>query len=75
MCIRDSAPAAEAPAAAGPSGKTGWEALEKWVGGEQAANGADAESEPAAVAAGAGEEEPSSGGGFMGFLKRLFGGK
>ena len=74
------APAAAAPASSGPSGKTGWEALDKWVGDgsstpsteSSAANGAAAE--PVAAGASAGSA-PASGGGLMGFLKRLFGGK
>ena len=70
---------ASAPAAAAPSGKTGWEALDKWVGGGAAApsaeasagNGAAAPAEAPAAA----PEAAASGGGFVGFLKRLFGGK
>ena len=67
--------------AAGPSGTTGWEALDKWVGDgggsapsaqASAGNGAAAASEAAAPAAAA---EPAASGGFVGFLKRLFGGK
>lgn len=65
-----------------PSGKkTGWEALDKWVGDggaaeapsaeASAANGAAAEEPVAAQAAGG---QPSQGG-FMGWLKRVFGGK
>ena len=71
------APAAEAAAA--PSGKTGWEALDKWVGG-----GSTPSAETSAANGGAGTEQPvaagaattsEGGGGLMGFLKRLFGGK
>lgn len=53
-----------------PSGekKTGWEALDKWVGPD----GAPTEAGATGSAAPAGK---SSGGGFMGWLKRLFGGK
>jgi len=47
------------------AGKTGWEDLDKWVS-------KDAPSSSAAESAAA---ETSSGGGFMGWLKRLFGGK
>ena len=69
------------PRRRGPSGKTGWEALDKWVGdgtgGEapsaeaSAANGAAAEQPRGRAAAGG---EPAQGG-FMGWLKRVFGGK
>lgn len=52
------------------AGKTGWEALEKWVG----PGGAATEPGAAGSAAPAGDTS-SSGGGFMGWLKRLFGGK
>ena len=70
-----------AAADAAPSGqKTGWEALDKWVGdgaasapASGAGNGSSASAEPVAVPGGS--EEASSGGGLMGFLKRLFGGK
>jgi hypothetical protein len=69
------AKAAEAPA----SGKTGWEALDKWVG-----DGTTPSAETSAANGGAGAEQPvaagastatEGGGGLMGFLKRLFGGK
>ena len=50
------------------SKKTGWEALDKWVGPD----GAPTEAGATGSAAPAGK---SSGGGFMGWLKRLFGGK
>jgi hypothetical protein len=69
------APAAEASA---PSGKTGWEALDKWVG-----DGSTPSAETSAANGGAGEQPVAAGastateggGGLMGFLKRLFGGK
>ena len=71
------APVAEASA---PSGKkTGWEALDKWVG-----DGTTPSAETSAANGGAGAEQPvaagastatEGGGGLMGFLKRLFGGK
>ena len=47
---------------------TGWEALDKWVGED----GAPTE---AGSTAGSSPSGKSSGGGFMGWLKRLFGGK
>ena len=50
--------------------KTGWEALDKWVG----EGGAPAEPASGGSAAPSGGGA-SSGGGFMGWLKRLFGGK
>jgi hypothetical protein len=68
--------AAEASA---PSGKTGWEALDKWVGDDStpsaetsAANGGAGAEQPVAAGASTATE---GGGGLMGFLKRLFGGK
>ena len=64
--LRPGSGGAAAPAA--PSGKTGWEALDKWVGPD----GAPTEAGVAGSAAPGGK---SSGGGFMGWLKRLFGGK
>ena len=61
-------------------GKTGWEALDKWVGDggtpsaeTSAANGGAGAEQP--VAAGASSAASEGGGGLMGFLKRLFGGK
>ena len=48
--------------------KTGWEALDKWVGPD----GAPTEAGAIGSTSSAGS---SSGGGFMGWLKRLFGGK
>ncbi len=74
----DAAPAAAAPAEGGAK-KTGWEALDKWVGSGDAAAaspgapaGAPAEStvvveETVVVASG-------SGGGFVAWIKRVFGG-
>ena len=62
-----------------PRGKTGWEALDKWVG-----DGGTPSAETSAANGGAGTEQPvaagaatasEGGGGLMGFLKRLFGGK
>lgn len=50
--------------------KTGWEALDKWVGPDGAATEPGATGSSAPSGSGA-----SSGGGFMGWLKRLFGGK
>jgi hypothetical protein len=63
--------------AGGPSGKTGWEALDKWVGsGGAAAPSAQASAgNGAAASADAPAAEPAGSGGFVGFLKRLFGGK
>ena len=76
------APPPPPPSPGGPSGKTGWEALDKWVG--DGGGGATPSSEASetngaaadqAVAASAPSAETEGGGGFMGFLKRLFGGK
>jgi hypothetical protein len=75
--------AAPAAAAAAPSGKTGWEALDKWVGGGGGNNGGEGKSaavESASVAPAAEAPVPApaaaakGGGGFLGALKRLFGG-
>ena len=64
--VGDSAGAAkDVGSATVTAGKTGWEALDKWVS-------KDAPTSSAAESAAA---ETSSGGGFMGWLKRLFGGK
>ncbi len=52
----------DAAPAGGPSGKTGWEALEKHVSSEPG-GGSPTQKAPSA-----------SGGGFMGWLKRVFGG-
>ena len=71
--------AAPAAAAAAPSGKTGWEALDKWVGDGSGAPAGETNGHaaPAAepVPAGSTGAAPPSGGGLMGFLKRLFGSK
>jgi hypothetical protein len=66
-------PAAEGDAVASGTKTTGWEALDKWVG----ENGAPTEAGVAATgqAASGGGSAGSSGGGFMGWLKGLFGGK
>ena len=61
-------PASEGDAVASGTKTTGWEALDKWVG----ENGAPTE---AGVAASDRSSGGSSGGGFMGWLKGLFGGK
>jgi hypothetical protein len=61
-------PAAEGDAVASGTKTTGWEALDKWVG----ENGAP--TEPGVASTGRGSAG-SSGGGFMGWLKGLFGGK
>ncbi|MEI7520763.1 MAG: hypothetical protein WCK40_05390, partial [Thermoleophilia bacterium] len=58
---------ASTPAPAGGAKKTGWEALDKWVGDD----GAPTESGPAASSGGA----KSSGGGFWDKLKAFFSGK
>jgi hypothetical protein len=66
------------PPAVGGAQKTGWEALDKWVGTGGAAKPAEsaqaAEAAAPVAAAPAAAEAPKSGGGFLGALKRLFGG-
>lgn len=63
-----------APAEPGEAKKTGWEALDKWVGPD------GAPAEPAAPGSAAPPPAPGTasghapGGGFLGWLKRLFGG-
>ncbi len=66
-------------------GKTGWEALDKWVGSAPAGGGKTTgwealdkwvgEGKAPAKAAASSSGGASSGGGFMAWLKRLFGGR
>lgn len=80
---KEAAPAPEAAETSGPSGKTGWEALEKWVGdgggtatpSAEASSGNGAAEQPVAASAPSAAPAPEPSGGFMGFLKRIFGGK